>query len=520
MGKKILNNNLKSSFWQLLIIYSIICILISLSIFSRYSLQFSILAMVIAVFGMLTLDNPKRMHTEHEFHKIMILAIFFILAMRTYPYMNNSVPLGYDPGLYRYAIETPLNEAENWVFQVHEPGFLYTVNFLRAFLPLDFILIWLFILINLFLGLSIYFCAKTFFNRDAAAFSILIFSLSLIQFKAYWFMYYRNIIGMIFMLMAFSYLRLNKKTGFVVYSVLLAWFHKPTFYIFGLSYLFYAIIRPYKKGSYDFLKFRSDAAYGLIILALSSLLYLGRFSVQITSMINPVLESMLNPGNAAGTFINLFTYQYSTLPYLALGLLGFFYTLKKKEYSILTYWMIINLIIVIFQFFFFNRFIIPMDITLILFSGIGTMLIINEKKFLGTILITILLFSALIMSTNETKASQPLVSMQELELIKSLKNTEENSYILSTSSYYSPWLLYSERKVIAPGLFDSDTHSKEEWIAFWEADDMEEIRLFMKGFPRPLYAYSGYHQENTLEKFPECFELINEGEGKVYKVKC
>ncbi len=511
---------ISKSFWQLLLIYSLACILISLGIIKGYFLHFSILAIIIALFGSISLDNPKRMFTNERSNFLILFAFTVILAARIHPYLENNVPLGYDPGLYRYAIENSPINYEDWVFMVHEPGFLYTVNFLKNFFSSDFILIWLFILINFFLGVSIYLCAKVHFNKDAAALSLLIFSLSVIQFKAYWFMYYRNIIGLIFMLMAFYSLRLNKKTAFVIYSILLGWFHKPTFFIFGLTYFAYSVIKPFKKGKYDLEKLKNNVVQGIIILLGFISLYLGRFKIQILTLISPVITSFIEPGNASGTFISFFTYKSAALPYLALSLLGFFYTLRKKEYSILTYFLIVNSLIVIMEFFFFNRFIISMDIALILFFGMGMMLILNERKLIGIIAVTLLIFSAIISVTDEIKSSKPLVTEDELELIKSLKTTEENAYVLSTSSYYSPWLLYSEKKVIAPGLFDYDYHTKEEWIGFWDSENIEEIKLFMKDFPRPLYVYSGSHQENTMEKFPECFELSKEGEGKIYRVIC
>jgi uncharacterized membrane protein len=93
---------------------------------------------------------------------------------------------------------------------------------------------------------------------------------------------------------------------------------------------------------------------------------------------------------------------------------------------------------------------------------------------------------------------------------------------MSTSSTYSPWLLgYSERKTIAPGLFDYNKHSQEQWIVFWTTEDINQIQQFMNVYEKPLYIFIGQKQKDNLVNFPECFEVYyNQGNNKIYKYVC
>lgn len=178
--------------------------------------------------------------------------------------------------------------------------------------------------------------------------------------------------------------------------------------------------------------------------------------------------------------------------------------------------------IVYFQFFFFNRFIIHLDIALIILASLGFSLIIENKKKLGIIILVAMLFSAGFIALNESRTAQPLITENELQTIEYLQNTEENSFVMATSSIYSPWVLgYSNRKTIAPGLFDYNKHNEQEWINFWTTDNQEEIKNFMDAYEKPLYVFIGQKQKNTLEQFQSCFEVYHQNlNNKVYKYIC
>ncbi|MDP2940114.1 MAG: glycosyltransferase family 39 protein [Candidatus Omnitrophota bacterium] len=527
---------LQNSFYQLLAVYALLILAVSLGLFWKYSLQFQIFALIIALFGISIIPKESKEESNklnknlHYF--LFILAILLIFILRAIPYINNTIPLGYDAGIYKYGIESGLKNLDKWILQGgHEPGFLYLMQFFKIFFSIGFILKWLLIGFCILLGSGVYFVVKEFSNKQTGLIALFIYAFSLIQFKAFWYMYYRNVIGMSLVLFSIYFLKKYENTNktkylwfFAALGGLLGGIHRPSFYIFGLSYFIYAFISPYKNKRYDFKQLGENIAYGLLIIAIAGLFYLGKFSQAITVMFEPVLQGFIQPGESAGTFINFFTFQFSSLFYLPFALLGLFCFIRKRQFNFLVIWAIINFIIVYFQFFFFNRFIIFLDLVLIILASFGFSLLIENKKKLGILILVVLLLSAGILTFKEARDSKPLISEQELKIISYLNTTEENALVMATSSYYSPWVLgYSGRKTIAPGLFDYNKHNKGQWATFWTASNLTEIKAFLDAYEKPLYIFIGKRQEDNLAQFgnTECFRLYSQEENnKIYEYSC
>lgn len=519
---------IKQTFWYLLTIYAILILIISIGLFSKYSLQFQIFALIIAIFGISILNKkaitPDKQSKNTKLHTFaLILLIIIIIFFRLFPYLTNPIPLGYDAGLYKYGIEHGLENLDKWIIQGGmEPGFLYLMKVFSAFLSVDFILKYLLIAFCALLGFLVYIIMKEFSGKKSAALIALsLFAFSIIQLKTFSYMYYKNIIGMCFMLFSVYLILRYEKTGskiclisMVLFSGLLGAIHRPTFYIFGLSYLIYALINLRKTKTY----FIS----GFFILLIASLFYIGKFSQAVTTMFGPLLQGFLSPGESPGTFISFLQYQFSSLFYLPLAFLGLFYFLKNKKFNFIVIWTVINLAWIYLQFFFFNRSIIFLDLALIMMAGIGFSVLIKNKRNLGIFILCILLCSGSILAFKESASSNPLINENELDTIKQLSITEENAYVMSTSSIYSPWLLgYSERRTIAPGMFDYNKHTEEEWRVFWKTQNIEDIKNFMNVYKKPLYIFIGQKQRDNLKDFPECFSKIyNLSSNYIYSYIC
>lgn len=561
----------QSTFYQLLLVYSVLLVLISLNLLYKYTIHFEIFALILSVFGIAIISKSditnfnKHKHLKHLNKKLhygfFILASIFIFVFRAIPYFHNKVPLGYDTGIYKYAIEHGLKNLDSWILQGTEPGFLYLMSLLKLIFSSQFILTWLFILFFVLLGLGVYLVSKEYFNKLAGLIALLLFALSLIQFKLFTYMYYKNVIGLCLMLFSIYFLKKaddNKKNKeepeknkkyyrwlFIVLAGLTGAVHRPTFYILCISYFFYSFVSPINfsdnkinnknnktdnntifkhsnknKLSYSISILLKNVISGIIILVIFSVFYLGKFKVAVLSMFEPVLNAFFQPGESPGTFISFFSYQFSSLAYLPFALLGLFCLTKKRKFNMLFFLAVVTAIIVYFKFFFFNRFIIHLDIALLILASLGFCILIKNKKKFGIAIVVLLLFSSCVVVFNEARKTNPLVSEQELEVIMSMQNLD-SEYVMCTSSYYSPWLQgYSGKKVIAPGLFDYDNHSKAEWFDFWTTQELGEIKQFLDIYPKPLYIFIGEKQKDNLDSY-ECFENIyKQGDSKIYKFNC
>ncbi|MBU1246257.1 MAG: glycosyltransferase family 39 protein [Nanoarchaeota archaeon] len=522
-----MKQTIQNSFYQLLTIYTILVLLISLNLFWKYSLQMSIFAIIVAILGISTITKEKPSKPKKIHIWLFILAIITTIALRVIPYLKNQIPLGYDAGIYKYAIESGLSNADKWIVTqvTMEPFFLYLMEPLKLFFSSQTLLTYGFIAFCLILGLAIYLTTKEYFNKTTAIIAFLIYSVSIIQFLTFNYMYYRNVIGLTLALFSIYFLKKSENNPkliylFILLGALTGATHRPTFYIFGLSYLAYALTSPYKD-KYNFNILKKNIINGILILVITSLFYLGRFKEAIFSILPSVFQGFIQTGQSPGTFINFLTYQYSTLAYLPFALLGLFTLIKNKKLNILFFWTIITAIIVYFQFFFYNRFIIHLDIALIILAAYGFSIIIKHKKKLGIIILILMLFSAAFVTFNEATHTYPEIK-EELQTIEYLNNTEENAYVMATSSIYSLWVLgYSNRKTIAPGLFDYNQHNEAQWNTFWTTTNINEIKTFLDVYEKPLYIFIGQKQKDNLAQFNTCFEIYKKDlNNKIYKYTC
>jgi hypothetical protein len=531
MGK--LSKIFQDSFYQLALVYVVLILLVALGYFWKYSLQFQIFAVVIAVFGIsvINLNPDEGIKLNKKLHNILfVLGILFIFLSRAYPYLHQDIPLGYDAGIYRYGIQHGLSQGEDWIFSTFNPGFLYLMEAFKLFFSVDFILKWVLVFFCALTGIGVYFVAKEYGNKTVGLIALFVYCFSIVQFRAFAMMYYRNLVVFPFLLFSIYFLRRydtsNNKRDLVLFIILaglIGAIHPPAFFISGISYVLYCFVSSYEPGKkkYSFEKLAHKIFYGLIILFISMLFYLGKFREGVIPLIIPVAQSFVESGQSGGTFINFFTFQFSSLFYLPFALLGLFYFLRKKQVNFLVIWAVLNAAIVYFQFFFFNRFIVYLALVLIILSAFGFYVTIRAKK-IGWIILIILLISSWIFFYKEVGAARPLINQEELDTIKHFSKTESNSFAVSLSSAYSPWVLgYSQRRTIAPGLFGYDNHTKEEWMVFWYSNNITEIKRFLEVYEKPLYVFSGIQHEDILAEFPECFETFYENQGnKIYKYIC
>lgn len=527
-----------SVFQQLLLFYTLFIIAIAFGFLWKYSLNLHWFGLIIGIIGalgyaVLSQEISKEKNKLGIYVLILlVVGLIFVFQVRALPFVNQPLPLGYDPGLYKYGIEKGLANKDKWILQGGmEPGFLFLMEIIKEFFSSSFILTWLLVGFCVVLGLVVFLTAREYFGVRAALFSLFFYAFSVVQFRAFALSYYKNIIGLSLLLLAFLFLKKAEVRSsylwlVLVSAALLGAIHRPTFFLFGLTFLVYCFSSAYQSQGFNKKILISNILLGFAIVLFFLLFYIGDFMPAILIMIQPVIESIAAPGQSPGTFINFFTYQFSVLPFLPFAVLGLFVALDKKyspAKNPLVLLGIITLVIVYFQLFFFNRFIIHLDIALILFTGLGasTLLAQSPHRYYF-VLILILVFSAGILAFSTSAREKPLISSSELALIGKINQTSQDSFVMSTSSIYSPWLQgYSSRRVIAPGLFDYDNHTKEEWMMFWNGDDLPYMKEFLQPLQKPLYIFIGQRQKDFLANYPGCFSpYLQEGNSTFYEYKC
>jgi hypothetical protein len=215
-----------------------------------------------------------------------------------------------------------------------------------------------------------------------------------------------------------------------------------------------------------------------------------------------------------GQFLDLFFYIKIALFYLPFGFVGLIKYASRKR--ILAIFAIVNLLIILFGFVFYRRFIVFIDLIFIFFAAAFLEEYLPKiKKFLIGKIIIFLFFAALAaqiffyMYTRE-----PLISKDDFLSMKQLNKLPYESYIMTISTHYAPWLYgFTNKKIIAPGMFEANLWNEEEWKIFWLTENNFERIELLKRYKQPLiFIYLGERDMDFDLKISsnKHFEQINQ----------
>ncbi|MBU1323593.1 hypothetical protein KKE75_06070, partial [Patescibacteria group bacterium] len=297
--------------------------------------------------------------------------------------------------------------------------------------------------------------------------------------------YVKNVFALGLMLLALYFLSQKKLVKALVFSLLTAIFHLPTFLM-----LFLIMVLSNLKTA------------GLAIL-LGGLAYLTNFQLGIKPFLQPLLT--ISKGSS-GSFYSLTISWLLTLLYLPLAIYGLKNKSKLKPFLI---GLIVCLVWVVMRLFFFNRFFITLNIFLIFWAAIGLKQLMDKYKqhwdlfqfYFAACIIFIVAFIF--------KTGQPLINRQLLNEVKSFK-AEENASLLSTGKADAAWLLgWTEYPVIAWGYGGEDKYwDRQQWQRIFDPVGVEEKVKLFKLLPQPVYVFLNETNLNFLTDLqqPPCFE--------------
>jgi len=528
MQTKTIKTIIESSFVQLCIIFVAAILLKELGIISINDINFMLFAYVLALFSIPAILKVKEVKAGKIPHTLIILIIIFlfVFGVRLIPYAENTVPLGYDPGFYKHAIELyaddlpgiPESELPEWVKEMYPQGlFLLTDElYLFGFDPVILIKIF-FPFLCAFMVFPLFMVAREFFDERTALLAVILYALSGTQFHTFFLLYFKNVIALMLMLLAIYVLKKEKYMLLVLLYAALGAYHRPTFLLFTLILVFYLIKNFRNKDKIKNVVLTISAGFILLVP-----FYLPRMDIYYDIL----FSSVASPG--AGTFVSFQEYEWLSLAYLPFALIGFLYLVIKRNFNLLFLWAAINGSIVLFQLVFYNRFIIPLDLLFIILAAAGlNYVFLNPGKVsrnLGIGVVLLLFASSGIMLFDRVGNTHPLITENQLEAVIWLSNNSEaDAYVLATS-YDAPWVLgWSKRKVIAPGLFEHNVYGRTEWMKFFGNRDLEETKKFLSPYEGQVYVYNSKNYGNYLglEKFEnECFEKVYDRQAVIYKYLC
>ncbi len=225
---------------------------------------------------------------------------------------------------------------------------------------------------------------------------------------------------------------------------------------------------------------------------------------------------MIEFSGGAGTFFDVKDYFYFSLPFIPFAITGLVHYWKKNKLLLIA--LVITALMVLFGLFFHNRFIIYLDIFIIIYAALGFYVLIQNRRIYGKLIVYGFIGLFLVLIFIHSLNSKPLISEEEFFEIKKINHlVEDHALVMVTHSAYSPWFKgWVHRSIIAPGMFDENLMGEVEWIEFWQ--DVNRGK-YIGLYEKPLYIYVGEKQPQ-YEFNETCFKLLNEKEKRFYNFIC
>ena len=518
------------SYFQLAVIFLILVLLRGLNILSlpiNYQLFAAILPML--AIPILLRFKPSYGKRLPAVSFILLAAFLFTFCMRLLPLTRSSVPLGYDPGFYKYTMDIyasalpqiPEAGLATWVKEMYPQGLFVLSDVMHVEVGTDAIQLisYVFPFLGALLVFPVFVVTRSLFGQRAGVMAAVLYAASYTQFTTFAMCYFKNVLGLMFLLFSIYALEKKKYGMMALMFAALGIFHRPEFLLFAL------ILIPY---------FILHRRQGIILAVLGTAVlitpfWLPRWEINwevLSGTIETVVTNIqVGEGLGGGTFFGFNTYTMVSLAYVPFALMGAIYLAIKRNWNSILFYFVISSIIVVFQLFFFRRFIIPLDIAVVILAAVGidNTLLHGRKvwRVVGIAGVILLLVASGLPTVTAASNVRPLISEEQLGAVEWIReNAEDGAYVLATSND-APWVLgWSGRRVIAPGLFEWDIHSKDEWFSFFETKDPEEAKEFLDVCDGPIYIYYSRNWGNYLglEKFQgSYFQKVYDDGAVVYK---
>ncbi|NRH21508.1 hypothetical protein HOO68_05715 [Candidatus Gracilibacteria bacterium] len=254
-----------------------------------------------------------------KIEKILIgifLLSLFIGSYRIIGYFVYDIPYGYDPGFFRYAIQVSIDALPSIsaptspYLPYNEPlyGILTTVLTFIGYSS-DTIIGPFLGFLSIFTAFCIYFFAKQSYNRSVGLVAASIFLLSIVQFEEYWWNYWRNILGIIFLIISLGFL-LRKSPLAILTIAGLFTIHRPSALYFAVVALLAIIASGIQQkkclGNKDAYSYYDEYWHFLCTSINSDFLQIGSNRLQQHLVVLPSQEHFCNLGNFLYGFFHIF----------------------------------------------------------------------------------------------------------------------------------------------------------------------------------------------------------------------
>jgi|ETNmetMinimDraft_2_1059921.scaffolds.fasta_scaffold10764_2 hypothetical protein len=466
---------------------------------------------------------------ERQYVIALIILLALLLAKFLYPLFLFDLPLGYDPGMYRYLfvkyaeVSPSLPELRPWAQEYPYGLFLISSILIKLGVPVSWFLGWIW---SVFAVSVLAVFAWIFAKREGKAVGVLILLaglLSIAYFDGFAQMYWKTYLALLFLIFTFHFFE-KKSLWMIPFGALTILSHNQTGLILGLTLIVWWFV--HLPTDWKDKSFRKWTLAFVAVAVLGLVWYAPIFFRAFWAPFKSVL--LLRGENApAGHFPETVFFLKNGAVLLVLGLFGWVHSFNREKFSV---WLIapaVCAIFIVFRLVFYNRFFLQLDFFLMPFAGIAVVVLWKTRNgFVRGLLIVLILLQAFI-SFNQMKRWEPRMIPEELNKILSIRKfVEDDAKIIALENNAAVWLLgwLPEYYTGGPGLFDFPPWTYAQWESFLYGSNQDRYKMISSIHERPLYlmtsdlfySYYGDHVKGFLKD--PCFKRVYG--APLYRVIC
>ena len=307
-----------------------------------------------------------------------ITAVFLLLIVLKFllPLAMYDIPLGYDPGIYRYLFVSHatgfppfiLGHMDAWAHS-HPLGlFIFSTAIIRAGVPVDWLVGWIWNVMAIALICTLAGATAKREGRAVGACVLLAGALSAPYFDGFSAMYWKAFLALLFMVITFQLM--DKKSWWaVIPATLTLATHNQTGLLFALVIGTWWLLLglEYKKHP----QWQKATVVGAVFMGIAALVYLPVWQEAVWVHVETLL-TLRGADVPAGAFPPRIFYLQMNCILLLAGVFGFFHSMFRDRS--LSPWSIAVLwagAFVLFKLFFYRRFFLHLDFFLLPYAAYG-----------------------------------------------------------------------------------------------------------------------------------------------------
>jgi hypothetical protein len=443
-------------------------------------------------------------------------ALVLVLFSRLIPFLRyGSAPLGYDTGYYVefYRIIEGMRTIHPAVITTSHLAYSSWFPSILLGLPEFFTINALHILHQLLTVGALAFFVRSAFRdehaRTIGAIAALLFALSVNQFAAYWWMFYKQSMAIPFLLFAFGLL-FRRSLLAIPIGAFAAAIHLQSAMPFAAAFALFAAVHV-ARAVWTRQPMDRDAKRCIIgFLAIAGITFLLKGPRELRYYLGYFLETggrlssvpFWRIEETKGLFIPLPLFLTNALFWIPLAIasvvhVGQWLPSKHQRIAELLLAMLAVLIAltalpVIYQ----NRTLILLDFLVITFAAPQLLALLARP--VPRAIPTLLLIGALATTSLTALRTEPQVTRAERAELERLGQElrQHGGYAMATDAMYSPWVyLFTRYDTIAPGALNWNQWDLAQWQEFWNTGDDERRTALLRTYgERPIYLFIGNRQ--------------------------